>query len=67
MFVNSPAMITENSCLKCRSNDNILRFFKYCVVAHYSHVSYACYQNMPQNLSSCHFATNNFAERLYTY
>ena len=37
------------------------------IMAHYSHVIYACYQNMPQNLfASCSFATNNFAERLYT-
>ena len=36
-------------------------------MAHYSHVIYAFYQNMPQNLfASCKFATNDFAERLYT-
>ena len=37
------------------------------IMAHYSHVIYACYQNMPQHLfASCSFATNNFAEKLYT-
>ena len=34
------------------------------IMAHYSHVIYACYQNMPRQMGS--FATNNFAERLYT-
>ena len=31
-------------------------------MAHYCHVIYACYQNMPQNLFA---ATNNFAEVIY--
>jgi len=36
------------------------------IMAHYSHVIYACYQNMLQNLlASCWYATNTFAERLY--
>ena len=36
------------------------------IMAHYINVIYACYQTMPQNLfTSCKFATNNFAERLY--
>ena len=37
------------------------------ITAHNSDVSYASYLNMPQSLfASCKFATNNFAERLYT-
>ena len=37
------------------------------IMAHHSHVIYACYQNMPQKLfTSSKFATNSFAERLYT-
>ena len=37
------------------------------IMAHYNYVIHACYQNMPQNLfASCSFATNNFAEMLYT-
>ena len=38
------------------------------IIAHYSHVIYACYRNMPQNLfASCKFAINNYAERLYIH
>ena len=37
------------------------------IMAHYSHVIYACNQNVPRHLfASCSFATNNFANRLYT-
>ncbi len=49
LFVNSSVMITVKSCLKCCS---ILHLFKSLsrIKALYSHVIYACYQNMPQNL-----------------
>ena len=35
-------------------------------MALYSHVIYACYQNMPQNVfASCYYVTNKFAEIIY--
>ena len=37
------------------------------IMAHYSHVIYVCYQNLPQNMFAlCYFATDNFAEKFYT-
>ena len=70
LFVNSPVMITVKSFLTCRSMQYNITFFFYKslsrIMAHYSHGTYACYQNMPQNLfASCSFATHNFAETLY--
>ena len=55
-------------------NGNAIKYYVFYkslsrIMAHYSHVGYACYQNMPQNVfASYSFATNNFAEpeRLYT-
>ena len=70
LFGNSPVVITVKSCVTYVVHYNkILRLFKPLsrIMAHYSHVIYACYQNMPENLfASCSFATNNFAKRLYT-
>ena len=57
LFDNSPVMITVKSWLKYFVQYNkILHLFKLLsrIMAHYSHVIYACYQNMLQNLfSSC--------------
>ena len=58
LFVHFPVMITVKSFLKCCSMQyNITVFFYKLlsrIMAHYCHVIYACYPNMPQNVfASC--------------